>query len=120
MDTPPTAPTTPSSDSEQPKKYIRTFAGDIEALGKGEVPNLSPLQTYEGDFLDQVKETKASTVSVLAAQQDLAPHVSPMQAPPKEFSRSNLLYGIAGGILLVVGSIGVYVAYTKYLSSSAP
>ncbi|MCR4333628.1 MAG: hypothetical protein NUV60_01205 [Patescibacteria group bacterium] len=31
------------ADDDQPKKYIRTFAGDIETLQKGGVPDLAPL-----------------------------------------------------------------------------
>jgi hypothetical protein len=83
-----------------------------------EVLKSMPLETYEGDFSNRMKETHASTATVLAAEQDSAPRVS--QTPPEKFSRSSLLYSIAGGILIIAGSIGAYVAYVRYLSVSAP
>lgn len=140
MDTTPTIPSA-SPDAGQPrpspkatagtaKRYIRTLEGDIEILkksgtsylappGKPEKPETVPLETYEGDFLDRVKETRASTATVLAAEQDLAPRI-PRQAPPERFSRGDILYGIAGGILILAGGVGAYVAYTRYLAASAP
>ncbi|MFA5997823.1 MAG: hypothetical protein WC814_00270 [Candidatus Paceibacterota bacterium] len=155
---------------DEPKKYIRTFAGDMETLKKGGTPDLAPLRTvpavpsvpsaqppvatlpaqplptppppepqkiaepfpsvapkepaaaplktYSGDFFDRMKATKATTATVLAAEQDSAPIIS--QPPPEKFSRSNILYSIAGGILLIAGIAGAYVAYTRYLAVSSP
>ena len=160
---------------DESKKYIRTFAGDMETLKKGGTPNLAPLQektkeplaqpptpptkpqpeeasaptplpkltlippssptvqmppvpavrapqstleTYSGDFSDRMKDTKASTATVLAAEQDSAPIVE--ETPPKKTPLSSILYGIAGAILLIVSGIGVYIAYGRYLSASAP
>jgi len=174
------------------KKYIRTFAGDMEALQKGEVSDLAPLEdtapphepsgaisfplsadvsprepdapplpvphlsnphselpgtdsakrdeadvsppvppvpklaeenvvplkTYSGDFSDRLKETHASTATVLAAEQDAAPR-EPV-APAEKPSRSGRLYLIAGGILLVSGIAGAYVAYMRYTTALAP
>jgi len=77
-----------------------------------------PLKTYEGDFSDRVKETKASTVTVLAAEQDAAPLIK--KKPPKNSSRRNLLYSIAGALLIIFGAYGAYVAYTRYLAARAP
>ena len=117
-----------------PKKYIRTFAGDIEAVKKGVVPNLSPLkkaeaepkpeprpsplQTYAGDFSDRMKETKASTATVLAAEQDAAKGAP--QKTPEKHSGGNVLYFTAGAVLLILGIAGSYIAYTRYLSKSEP
>lgn len=113
----------------EPKKYIRTLEGDIEALKKGgardraplppEKPETVPLETYEGDFLDRVRETRASTATVLAAEQDESPRARE-QAPPEKISRKNLFYGIAGGALIIAGIVGAYFAYTRYLAASAP
>lgn len=112
-------------DEEQPKKYIRTLAGDIETLQKGGKPDLAPLakptplETYTGDFSDQVKEKHASFATVLAAEQDTGPATIPHVAEQK-ISRKSLLYGIGGTILLVAGITGVYIAYRHYLSATAP
>lgn len=152
---------------DEPKKYIRTFAGDMETLKKGGTPELAPLraapappvspvqppvaplpaqplptplppepqkiaepfpnvaskgsmplETYAGDFFDRMKATKASTATVLAAEQDSAPLVS--QPPRNTFSRANILYSVAGAILLIAGIIGAYVAYSRYLAVSSP
>ncbi|HEY4500956.1 MAG TPA: hypothetical protein VJI70_01655 [Candidatus Paceibacterota bacterium] len=92
---------------DTPKKYIRTFAGDMEAL-----------RTYSGDFSDRVKETDASTVSILATEQDAAPRV--YQDVPEKPSRANTLYIIAGFALLIIGIVGAYIAYTRYLIKMQP
>lgn len=139
---------------DEPKRYIRTLAGDMEAVKRGEIPNLAPrgasvpppaqpapapaplptvepipvlapkapaitpLETYAGDFSERVKETQASTATILAAEQDAAP-VSAEEAPQKS-PLSNILYGVGGVVLLIAGGIGVYLAYGRYLSASAP
>lgn len=149
---------------ETKKTYIRTLAGDIEAIKKGGTPEFSPLrerptapvqptaplppsgepsvpaplskiplipptpsippvasvplETYEGDFSDRMKEKEASTATVLAAEQDAAPIL--VQDEPKKPATSSILYSIAGGVLIIAGAIGVYVAYGRYLSVSAP
>ncbi len=161
----------PPTGKQEPEKYIRTFAGDMEVLQKGGVPDLVPLQksapteakepavpspvipvppsspptpvpppppaagsqpapvavkeepksvplkTYEGDFSQQVKVTQASTATILAAEQDSTPQAA--QEPGKP-SRSNLLYVIAGIVLLVAGGAGAYIAYSRYLAIQAP
>ena len=131
------------------EKYIRTFGGDQETLKKGGMPDLVPLQasapaldpmqasepaqaslseerpivplkTYASDFSRRMKETQASAVTVLAAEQDKTPR-TPQVLPTREtFSRSNIIYGVAGGVLLIAGMIGAYFAYTTYLGTSAP
>jgi len=82
-----------------------------------EIPKPSPLETYASDFSDRMKETEASPVTVLAAQQDAAPG-APQQ--PEQKSRSGLLYIFAGVMLLGVGGFGVYFAYTNYFPKSVP
>ncbi|MFZ3044105.1 MAG: hypothetical protein WA058_03325, partial [Minisyncoccia bacterium] len=68
------------------------------------------LKTYASDFTKRMEETHASTATVLAAEQDAGglPGVATLQ----KFSRSGVAYSIVGGILLIVGAIGVYIAYT--------
>ncbi|MCX6786385.1 MAG: hypothetical protein NTU85_01000 [Candidatus Kaiserbacteria bacterium] len=180
----------------QPKKYIRTFAGDMEMLKKGGMPDLvplseskppptpperlieaspvtplptggpipssneghvsasplsvplsrdeplspplpepeeekpiplppkvadgeSPIKTYESDFSDRMKEEHASPVTVLAAEQDALPEK--IETPESvRHSRSNMLYTIAGAVLIVAGGVGVYITYTKHLAAIAP
>lgn len=133
---------------DEPKKYIRTFAGDFETLKKGGTPDLAPLRravapvpikptvaepspvkmpeapspdtlkTYSGDFAERMKETKASTATVLAAEQDSAPIL--IRSSPQKISGSSIVYSIAGVLLLIGGGVGAYIAYHTYLSSSAP
>jgi hypothetical protein len=132
------------------KKYIRTFAGDMESVKKGIIPNLSPmkappepapvpvnvvpppqavsspkpeppsapLETYEGDFSKRMKSMNASTATVLAAEQDAISGESTIERekPP----HSNILYLVAGALLLVLGISGSYFAYTRYLTEVQP
>lgn len=158
----PDIPTTPSgTESGEPEKYIRTFAGDMDTVQKGGVPDLTPLEktepaplerivaasplppkapaleapavfspppppqpagpapikTYESDFSKRVKETNASTATVLAAEQDALPTV--VASGPSQ-SKGGVVYIIAGIVLLLAGGIGAYFAYEHYLAASAP
>lgn len=81
-------------------------------------PLVTPIETYAGDFLDMVKKTNASSATVLAAEQDKEKR-SPVPQAPQERSSGNLLYVVAGALLLVAGVAGAYVAYTRYLSALA-
>ncbi len=113
-------------DTPTSPKYIRTLEDDMEILKKGGTPDFvpvplekpTPLKTYAGDFLERMKETRASTVTVLAAEQDSAPRV--LNLAPKKLSRTNLLYIIASVILSVAGMVGAYIAYTHYTTVFAP
>jgi len=157
-----------SPDKNNPEKYIRTFAGDIETIQAGGVPDLAPLQeevhpvpaerlvaasplpptpiptpapiknpasesastytppppletplkTYADDFSERMKETNASTATVLAAEQDRAPETPPQEAETS--SRANLFYIIGGVILLIAGGVGAYITYTAFLTATAP
>ena len=155
----------PPAGAQEPEKYIRTFAGDMETFKKGNAPDLvpltaptleerpvaapatpipvpvsiqnpsivpkaapayippapanAPIKTYSSDFSDRMKEQHASSATVLAAEQDSAPvlvHSSAPQGP----SRANVLYSIAGGILLIAGAAGAYIAYSRYQTALAP
>ena len=170
--TPPASPTPTGAPAPQPspkatvdtaKKYIRTLEGDMEAIKKGIVPNLSPLKapattipatpatpvlhpspeatedkaapipapaqipvpiqnpvkSYSSDFTQKMKETRASTATVLAAEQDAGKSGVPQDQPEKSH-RSNILYIIAGVALLIFGIAGSYIAYSRYLASAEP
>jgi len=77
------------------------------------------LQTYSEDFRARVKETHASTATILAAEQDAAPRMQgELEKPPR--SNHNAWYVAAGLTLLIAGSVGVYVAYSHFLTTTAP
>lgn len=82
-------------------------------------PVLAPIETYSDDFRKRVEEKGSSTASVLAAEQDLGKHVSD-EIPEESKGNRNKWYVISGIVLLCVGGIGVYVAYSKYLVALAP
>lgn len=143
------------SGAELSEKYIRTFAGDMETLKKGGVPDLvpltpppateispqipipapisipqapiartpeapktSPIETYANDFSQRMKETRASTATVLAAEQDAGPRVPQPLVPEKKFHwNSRIVIGIT---LLLFGGMGIYIAYTRYLTTVSP
>ena len=143
------------SGSELSEKYIRTFAGDMETLKKGGVPDLvpltpppatdissqipipapisipqapiarapeapktSPIETYANDFSQRMKETQASTATVLAAEQDAGPRVPQPLVPEKKFHWNSRI--VIGVTLLLLGGTGIYIAYTRYLTNVSP
>lgn len=170
MDTNGIIPTV-ASGGDLPKKYIRTFEGDMQTLKEGGTPDLAPfnkeseftepktsstmpatvvsmqdtalppdatgspppapskpkeevvkpipLQTYEGDFSKQMKDTKASMATVLAAEQDSATG-EPQPSVPQSSSKSNRIYIIVGVVLLILGAGGAYYAYTLYSTAVTP
>lgn len=85
---------------------------------KSQQPTSSPIETYADDFIKKVKDTRASTTTILAAEQDSKFGV-PQEAPEKP-SRSNLIYIIAGVALLLLGAAGAFIAYSRYLINVEP
>ncbi|MHB8660450.1 MAG: hypothetical protein ACYC75_00705 [Minisyncoccota bacterium] len=77
----------------------------------------SPIETYAGDFTDRMKDTHASTATVLAAEQDSLQGAPQITLEPRH---NNLPYIIAGTLLLIAGVAGAYVGYTRYLKITAP
>lgn len=78
------------------------------------------VKTYGSDFSDKIKETNATPITVLAAEQDAATYVSQDTAPKKQQSFGGYVYGIAGTLLIVLSVVGVYVAYARYGSNFRP
>lgn len=90
-----------------------------EPVAEEEKP--TPLKTYSGDFSERVHEMHASTATVLAAEQDAAPWTqSSPEAVPEEPSRPNYWLIAAGIILLIAGSAGGYLVYSRYIATLAP
>lgn len=136
-----------TSDGDSAKKYIRTLAGDMKIVEEGGTPDLKPLtpptvpipvtiqdsepvptpeplksmplnlKTYAGDFSDRMKETNAVTATVLAAEQDSAPQSLQVEDEPQ--SSKNLIYSIAGVVLVIAGLGGAYFAYTQYYTATS-
>ncbi len=77
----------------------------------------NPAETYASDFSDRMKESRASTLTVLAAEEDSAPH-TPQKTEQK--SAHTGLYIFVGAALLVAGAAGVYAAYVRYHANTAP
>jgi len=63
-----------------------------------------------------MKDAKASTATVLAAQQDNAP----LTQEPVEKHSGGVLSIIAGFVLLLLGGAGVYIAYSHYQTKVQP
>lgn len=79
----------------------------------------APIETYSDDFRQRLSQTHASTVSVLAAEQDAGPHLDEsLSTPPPE--THNRWYIVAGVLLVIVGAVGVYITYSKYLAATTP
>ncbi|MHB8710251.1 MAG: hypothetical protein ACYC6X_01700 [Minisyncoccota bacterium] len=78
----------------------------------------TPIKTYANDFADRMKDTHASTATILAAEQDSL-EGAPRPTPPQP-SRGNLPYLIAGTLLLIVGVASAYAAYAYHIKISAP
>ncbi len=75
-----------------------------------QVPAPAPIHTYKSDFSDQAKETGASRISILAAEQNARGRAPVPQLKPKKKSRALF---IAGAVLLILaGGASVYFAFS--------
>lgn len=88
----------------------------IEAPAPAAPTGPTPIKTYSGDFQDRVKETRASTASILAAEGDVARASAPVAAQ----KRKNILTVVLSLILIAVGGAGVTYAYLRYQAAHAP
>ncbi len=81
-------------------------------------PELAPIKTYAGDFSERMKDTRASAATVLAAEQDRT--MREPEALPEKQKLGNTLYVIGGVVLLIIGVVGAYIAYSRYQTATAP
>jgi len=79
-----------------------TYREPIEPPAPKTAPE--PLHTYTSDFADRIDERRASTFSVLAAEQDAKPAPVRESAPPRRIGK--VLATVGGGTLLVLFAIG--------------
>lgn len=93
----------------------------VETKPEVQRPEIIPIKTYSDDFRQRLKETHASTATVLAAEQDARPLDGGASAGEPVAPDTHSRWYIAGGLLLVaVGAIGVFLAYTSYRTGIAP
>ena len=78
----------------------------------------TPIHTYAEDFNDQLKDTNASQMDVLAAEQDAGP--VPTAVPPPAPRTGSILYAFGGILLVALGGGGLYYAYQHYVRAGAP
>ena len=80
----------------------------------------APIETYSADFMQKMRETGASTATVVAAEQDASPAPAP-EAPERKPRRVRAVVSVvAGVVLLAAGAAGVYFSYSRYLAALAP
>jgi hypothetical protein len=79
----------------------------------------NPAETYASDFSERIKETHASPLTVLAAQQDAAPTTSKViEQPPASPHRT--LYIVLSTLLVLGGGVSVYFTYLRYRTNTEP
>ncbi|MBI4088852.1 hypothetical protein HY415_02025 [Candidatus Kaiserbacteria bacterium] len=111
--TAPVPPVTPT-----PKPAATASAPPPVAAPVPAPPQNPPLQTYSNDFRERMKETRASTATILAAEQDSLPR--PAHIGARKPSHIGLPYIIAGVVLLIASTAGAYVAYRYYTKTTEP
>ncbi len=103
------------SEASKPTPRPEPFPEPAAVAPEPVKPN--PVETYASDFSDRMKETHASTLTVLAAEEDSAAH------PPKETEQKSAHTGLfvsVGAILLIAGIAGVSLAYLRYHANTLP
>lgn len=81
----------------------------------------TPIKTYSEDFRERIKETRASTASILAAEQDAEKRPSIVVVSEGVVRDSHTVwYIVAGAALLVFGSVGVFFAYSSFVAPNVP
>jgi len=83
-------------------------------------PMVTPIKTYSEDFRERMRNTQASTMTILAAEQDAEPRAHEALPEKSEQNNYNRWFVVAGIFLFCVSGIGVYIAYSKYLTALTP
>ncbi|MFZ1075543.1 MAG: hypothetical protein WAN50_04190 [Minisyncoccia bacterium] len=124
---PPSAPVPPPAPKPIPPptkpapQPVEIFPPSSPPPPARKAPAENPIETYSSDFSNRLKETHASTASILAAEQDAGPLPTEPNAPQRApMNIANILYIAAGVLFLVLGGIGAYVAYTHFTAENAP
>lgn len=100
------------------KRLHAKVAAEQELIKRAPLETPAPLHTYREDFTDRVKNEQASTITVLAAEQDAAP--APMPQTEGESPKQKILLVIVGTVFIIMGAVGSYAAYTWYAASHTP
>ena len=80
----------------------------------------APIETYSADFMQKMRETGASTATVVAAEQDAGPAPEPEEPEQRSRRVRTVVSIVAGVVLLAAGVAGVYLSYSRYLTALAP
>lgn len=111
----------PPPEQSEPSLDLANLVDDepkLETKPQVQRPEVISIKTYSDDFTQRLKETHASTATVLAAEQDAAPLESVGEPiAPDTHSR---WYIVAGILLVVSGAVGIFFAYTSYRTGIAP
>lgn len=106
-----------SLQESEPEPALEPVVPLAPALQEYDKP--TPIKTYTDDFSKRLKETHASTATVLAAEQDAAKQTTQLPVP-QEPRQGNRWYIVAGIFLFIAGGAGIYIAYSRYLIAAAP
>lgn len=105
-----------SSPVNEPIPDPQPIPQPIEIPSTREEP--TPIKTYAGDFSDRMKDTQASTATVLAAEQDAAPSIPYQSKPRSAFGGFLLIF--AGAILFFASGFGAYFVYSRFAVTIDP
>ncbi|HEC93982.1 MAG TPA: hypothetical protein ENI56_01240 [Candidatus Kaiserbacteria bacterium] len=83
-------------------------------------PTISPLHTYRMDVTDTIKETGASTTSILAQQQNTQAIIRASSTSSEKEKRTLLWFTIGGALLFILSIVGIGYAYQYHAKKVAP
>lgn len=99
---------------------------EVESPKSEENSSLKQIRTYQGDVADALKNQSESLVSIRRAElvkqgggNEFAPRRTPEEEALRKSREKTLLLVLGTLILLVLGGIGIWYAYTSYKTKSA-